>query len=107
MGDSQGLQNGGGLYSAVYSGGNTFNELVSSGPYGVGASASDGGAQDIPNVGFSPVGATVNDMSSQWHLMLTAGDLAGGTSNYTIWSLAPSRLPLPGLSGLVASRPPR
>ncbi len=99
-----GLQNRGGLYSAFYNGGNTFNELFSSGPYGVGASASDGGAQDIPNVGFSSVGATVNDMSSQWHFMLTAGDLAGGTSNYIIRVPAPSGLALLGLSGLVASR---
>ncbi len=99
-----GLQNGGGLYSAFYNGSNTFNELFTDGAYNVGASASDGDAQDIPNVGFSPVGATVNDMSSQWHFMLTAGDLAGGTSNYIIRIPAPAGLALMGVSGLIATR---
>jgi len=99
-----GLADGGGLYSAQYNGGNTFNELFTDGPYGVGVSESDGGQQDIPDTGFTPVGADVNDMNSQWHFMLTAGDLAGGTSNYIIRVPAPAGAALFGMAGLFAAR---
>lgn len=99
-----GLHNGGGLYAANYNGSNTFNELFTDGAYGVGVSESDGGLQDIPDTGFTPVGADVNDMSSQWHFMLTAGDLAGGTSNYIIMVPAPAGAAMFGMAGLFAAR---
>ncbi len=99
-----GLQAGGGLYSARYNGANTFNELFTDGAYSVGVSESAGGVQDIPNTGFVPIGADINDMSSQWNFRLTAGDLAGGTSNYIIIIPAPAGLALLGFSGLFAAR---
>ena len=99
-----GMHDGGGLYQAQYNGTGVFNELFTSGPYSVGASESDGGAQDIPLAGFTSVGADVDSMAAQWHFTLTAGDLAGGTSNYILKVPAPAGAALLGFAGVFAAR---
>lgn len=100
-----GLHAGGGLYSADYNGGTSFTELFTSGPYNVGVSGSTGGAEDVPfgPGNFSPVGEAVSSIQGNWHFMLTAGDLAGGTSNFIVIP-TPSGLALLSLGGLAAMR---
>lgn len=60
--------------------------------------------QDFPGAGvFGPIAGGVSNASSSFAFMLSAGDLANGSSTYTIIP-APASLGLLGLGGLVASR---
>ncbi len=100
-----GLHAGGGLYNAVYNGGTSFTELFDTGPYVTGVSGSTGGAQDVPlGAGnFSPTGDDISAIQAQWHFMLSARDLAGGTSNFIVIP-APSGIALLAVGGLAAVR---
>lgn len=95
---------GGDAYLAQYNGfvpgGTTFTTLVGplSVPAGGGPSAS-GMDESLPGGGtFVNIGGPVVDMSAQWSFTLSAGDLASGTSIYTISDV----IPAPGAGALLA-----
>lgn len=101
---SNGNLPGGTHYTARYNGqpGTTFANLLT-GPYTAGNGGTMTATDRSPDMGFTPIGGNVDNMSARWDFTLSAGDQVGVTSSYFIIP-APGALVLVGLAGLSVAR---
>ncbi|MCZ6834270.1 MAG: hypothetical protein O7G85_00715 [Planctomycetota bacterium] len=101
-----GLHAGGGAYVAQYNGqapgGSTFAELFTS-PLTTTVNGTNSINQEFPGGGiYSAIGVPVTDISAQFSFLLSAGDIASGSSNFEVIPTPSGFLVLVG--GLLAGR---
>lgn len=83
-----GLHTGGGAYAAQYNGlapgGTTFTELLTSSLIAT-TDGTNSANQEFPGGGlFAAIDVPVTNISAQFSFLLTAGDLASGSSNFNV-----------------------
>lgn len=91
---------GSGAYRSFYNGGTSFQNLIDT-PIVALAHDSNSSSQSFPLAGFHNIGTTLTDIEAQWKFSLTAGDIASGTSEFTVIPApASAALGLVALAGL-------
>lgn len=83
-------------YNGLVPGGTTFAELMTSPLSVIIANGTSAATGEFPlGGGFAAIGVPVFDMSAHFHFLLTADDIASGSSSFVI-------IPAPGALGLLA-----
>lgn len=89
-------------YNGFVPGGTTFSEDINT--ISAGAFLSGNASSNVPPIGTSPIGGSVSNMSAQIKFVLSANDIASGTTNFEI-TPEPATLALLGAGfGLIRRR---